>query len=445
MSDVSPPSPAAADSVNELLSFLGRSPTPWHAVETVAEVLASHGFDAIDLSWEPRPLIAGTRGYVRSGGTIIAFQVGMEPVAAFGFRIASAHTDSPGLRLKPQPIIKNNGYVRLGVEVYGGVLLSTWMDRDLGLAGRVILRDKDAGQRTVLVNIARPVARIPNLAIHLNRGVNDEGVKLNAQTHLPAVFSLDVDAADPLRDLLASETGATAADVLSWDLVLYDLAAPTRGGLNGEFVFSGRLDNLASTHALVQGMIASLDSGFDGRPCAVTSVIALHDHEEVGSLSAQGAQGRLLETVLQHVVDQAEQAPGGLVRALANSWHLSADMAHAVHPGYADKHDGQHMPELNKGLVIKQNASQRYGTEGETSAFVLRLCEKAGVKPQWFANRSDLACGTTVGPIVGAALGVHTADIGCPMLSMHSIREMCGTKDHDGMIAMLDKFFRGEG
>lgn len=437
---------ASTDPIDGLLDFLDRSPTPWHAVHTAIGILEANGFDPLDLGMEPKPLMAGTRGYVRQGASLIAFQIGMEPVAETGFRIVSAHTDSPNLRIKPQPLLKGNGWVRLGVEVYGGVIVATWTDRDLGLAGRVFVRDAETEQRTVLVDIRRPVARIPNLAIHLNRQVNEEGLKINAQTQLPAVFALDDGGdTDPLKALLAAEIGCDPADLLSWDLALTELSRPTRGGARGEFVFSGRLDNLGSSHAAIAALLRALESGFDGRPVEPTAVIALFDHEEVGSTSATGASSRLLETVLQHIAEHADpSAPGGIPRALANSWHLSADMAHAVHPAYPDKHEPNHMPALGKGPVIKLNSQQRYGTDGEGAAFAIRLCEQAGVPYQWFVSRSDLACGTTVGPLVGARLGVRSIDVGNPMLSMHSAREMCGTTDHAHMIALMEKFLRGE-
>ncbi len=430
---------------NELLQsfvdFLTNSPTPWHAVDQVARRLDAMGFAALDEGGAPEALYPGSRGYLRRSGTLIAYICGMDPASETGFRLITAHTDSPNLRVKPQPIVKGKGWIRLGVEVYGGVIQATWTDRDLGLAGQVYIRE-GSGQKGVLVNIARPLCRIPNLAIHLNRGVNDEGLKLNAQTQLPAVFSLETATSgeDPLRELLANELGCATTDVLTWDLCLYDLTKPTLGGLHNEFLFSARLDNLASCHAAVEALLATIGE----EPPAVTQVVALFDHEEIGSTTSRGAQSRLLEGLLERLV---QHDPGGaaLPRAVANSWHLSADMAHAVHPAWTDKHEPNHMPELNKGPVLKQNANQRYGTEAETAALVIRLAESAGIPYQWFVNRTDLACGSTVGPLVGAQLGIRTADVGNPMLSMHSVREMCGSEDQKWMIALMTKFIAGEG
>jgi aspartyl aminopeptidase len=427
--------------LSRFLEFLDRSPTPWHAVRTAAERFEAAGFTRIDERDVPGKMAPGAKHYLARAGTLVAFRVGSRSPAEAGFRITSAHTDSPNLRLKPQPVQKGNGYVRLGVEVYGGVMLATWTDRDLGLAGQVFLRD-GKGQKSVLVEVRRPICRIPTVAIHLNRGVNDDGLKLNSQTQLPAVFALDGHdlGDDPVRGFLAREIGCQPGDVLTWDLCLFDLAAPTQGGANGEFVFSARLDNLGSSHAAVEGLIAASE----GPLPESTAVVALFDHEEVGSTTSRGATSRLLEGVLERVM-RGTDGSADLFRAVGSSWHLSADMAHAVHPGFADKHEPQHMPQPNKGPVIKQNASQRYGTEAETAGLVVRLCEAHEIPYQWFVTRTDLACGTTVGPLVAAQLGIRTVDVGNPMLSMHSVREMCGSGDQKHMVRLMEAFLAGEG
>lgn len=424
--------------LSRFLSFLDASPTPYHAVEQARMALEAAGFREFLETAPPETLQPGQKGYIRRSGSIMAFRLGTEPLEVAGFHLVSAHTDSPNLRIKPQPLLKSHGYVRLGVEVYGGVLQATWTDRDLGLAGQVFLRSSQ-GQARRLVDIRRPICRIPNVAIHLNRTVNDEGLKLNPQTQLPALLGLDQEGEDPLRALLSQQLGCEARDILSWDLCLFDLLAPTLGGQNQEFVFSGRLDNLGSSHAALEAMLQS-----DGQHKA-TSVIALFDHEEVGSTTSRGAAGRWLGQNLERLcrdsaLDQALSRRGGLGRAIASSWHLSSDMAHAVHPAWADKHDAQHMPFLGKGPVIKQNSSQRYGTEAETAAMLIPLFEETEVPFQWFVNRADLACGSTVGPLVAAELGLRTVDVGNPMLSMHSIREMAGSKDHQQMVKVMAKF-----
>lgn len=418
--------------LSRFLSFLDASPTPFHAVASVASALQEAGFARIDPGGPtPRPP-PGTRGYVVArGGAIVAFRMGSEPPESAGFRVVAAHTDSPNLRIKPVPAVRSHGYVRLGVEPYGGLLHSTWADRDLGLAGRVTVRDGQ-GLRSALVRLERPILRIPNLAIHLNREVNTKGLVLNAQTQLPPVIALeapDADAGDPVKGLLAQHLGVEASDVLAWDLSLFDLTPAVCTGIDDAFVASGRLDNLASCHAGLEALIAADDP-------RATAVLALFDHEEVGSRTSRGADSRTLESVLGLLVGD-----GSLDRALHHTWLVSADMAHAVHPAHPELHDAAHMPRLNAGPVIKTNANARYGTESETAAMFLLLCERADVPVQWFVNRADLACGSTVGPILAGRLGVRTVDVGNPMLSMHSAREMCGTQDHPRMIAVLTSFF----
>lgn len=416
--------------LDRLLAYLDASPTPHHAVHSAAAALEAGGYARLDLGAERSPLAPGDRRYVVArGGTLLAFRVGTEAPERAGFRIVAAHTDSPNLRIKPAPVLRSHGYVRLGVEAYGGVLMSTWADRDLGIAGRVTLRD-GAGLRSALVRLDEPICRIPNLAIHLNREVNTKGLVLNAHTQLPPVLGLDRGGeADPLRALLAVAADAEPTDVLTWDLSLFDLTPARRVGADGALIASARLDNLSSCHAGLEAMLA-----LDADPRA-TAVLALFDHEEIGSTTSRGADSRTLEALL------GELAPTSLTRALEHSWLISADMAHAVHPAHADLHDAAHMPKLNAGPVVKQNANQRYGTEGETAAMFMLLCERAGSPVQWFVNRADLACGSTVGPILGAQLGVRTVDVGNPMLSMHSIREMAGADDHAHLSRVLSTFF----
>ncbi|MBX2802461.1 MAG: M18 family aminopeptidase [Myxococcales bacterium] len=423
--------------VDRFVSFLDASPTPHHAVATVASHLGARGFEAVRVADPPRQLPAGFRGYVRDEGSIFAFVVGNKPVVDAGFRVIAAHTDSPNLRVKPQPLQRSHGYVRLGVEVYGGVQVATWVDRDLGMAGVVHVKAGDS-ITSHLVDVRRPVARVPTLAIHLNRTVNSEGLKLNNQTQLPAVFALcDDDDGDPLRALLAAEVGCAPDDVTTWDLSLFDLATPTVGGANGEFVFSARLDNLGSCHAALEALTTAIDDG----PVDHTTVVAMFDHEEIGSRTQRGAAGRALEHVMRTIMTNAvPQGPGTLSRALAHSFVISADMAHAVHPGFSDKSDAEHAPRMGAGPAIKLNVNQRYTSEGSTSAMFAMLCEEAEVPVQWFTTRADMACGSTVGPLLAAGLGVRAVDVGNPMLSMHSVREQCGSQDHGWMAAAMRRF-----
>ncbi len=423
--------------LERFLAYLDASPTPHHAARNAAGLLEAQGFAAVDVAGPPQTYPAGFRGFVHDEGSLLAFRVGQAPIAEAGFRVIAAHTDSPNLRVKPQPLQRSHGYVRLGVEVYGGVQIPTWVDRDLGVAGVAYVRE---GARAAprLVDVRRPVARIPTLAIHLNRGVNEDGLKLNAQTQLPAVLGLHGDdgPTDPLRALLASELGVSRTDVISWDLSLFDLTPPTLGGANDEFVFSARLDNLGSCHAGLEGLFLALDAEPDA-----TSVLALFDHEEIGSRTARGADSQALPKLLRNLEAHSEAtAPGGVDRALSNTWLLSADMAHAVHPAFADKSDPEHAPRMNAGPAIKVNANYRYTSEGATAAAFALLCEQVEVPHQWFLTRADMRCGSTVGPMLASHLGVRGVDVGNPMLSMHSAREQCGAHDHARMAKVMREF-----
>jgi aspartyl aminopeptidase len=410
-----------AEAASDLCAFLDRSPTPFHAAREAASRLAAAGFREISErdAWSVAP---GDRCYViRGGSTLVAFVAGQESPATGGFRMIGAHTDSPNLRVKPNADLSRSGYQQLGVEVYGGVLHATWLDRDLSIAGRVLFRGP-GGVTAKLCDLARPVARVANLAIHLNRGVNKEGLVLNEQKHLVPIVGLGKEAA--LRAALARALEIDEATILGYDLSLYDTERAAIGGLDGEFVFSARLDNLASCHAAVTALAAQTS------PSAATRLIALYDHEECGSKSAVGAAGSVLRDTVARVVDaHHDRQPQALGRAMASSLLISADMAHGVHPNYADQHEPQHAPHVNRGLVIKSNANQSYATDGATAAQFELSCEKAGFTPQRFVVRSDLPCGSTIGPITAAELGIPTVDVGAPMLSMHSCREMCGTLD----------------
>jgi aspartyl aminopeptidase len=409
-----------AHAARRMIAFIDASPTPYHAAENVAAQLREDGFEPLSErdAWTLAP---GDRRYLtRGGGTIIAFVVGSRSPSETGFRIIGAHTDSPNLRVKPAPVHVRRGYLQLGVEIYGGVLLSTWLDRDLSIAGRVTYK-ADGGLRTVLVDLRRPVARVANLAIHLDRKVN-EGLVLNKQRHMVPMVGLGEEL--DLRGELAGQIGASGDDILGFDLCFYDTQKGSLGGLRDEFVFSARLDNLASCFAATEAICGV------GDRLETTAVMALYDHEECGSRSAAGAASTVLADVLSRI---SLAYPSGQVqalpRAIAGSLLVSADMAHAVHPNYADKHDPEHAPELNRGLVIKTNVNQSYATSGETAAFFASLCHDVGFEPQQFVARGDMPCGSTIGPITAAQLGVKTVDVGAPMLSMHSCREMAASLD----------------
>jgi aspartyl aminopeptidase len=431
-----------SDAVQDLLSFIDRSPSPYHAVAECAARLESAGFERIreDALWDHGP---GSRCYViRGDGSIAAFHIGSVTPAKGGFRILGAHTDSPNLRIKPTPDVSGNGYQQLAVEPYGGVLLHTWLDRDLSLAGRVGVQ-VDGRIETLLVDFARPILRVPNLAIHLFREIREQGLKLNEQKHLAPILGLS--GAPELRELVATELragdhGAIQAEhILGFDLMACDTQPSNVIGARGEFISAPRLDNLASSHASLLALLAAAEDG----PADFTRAVVLYDHEEVGSRSAGGAAGSFLADTLERVVIGYKGGePQGLQRALARSRQISVDMAHAIHPNYADRHETSHQPEIGKGPVIKVNANQAYATDAESAGFFAALCKNVEIEPQHFVMRSDLACGSTIGPISAARLGIQTVDVGNPMLAMHSCREMAGTADVVPMIDVLREFFR---
>ena len=430
------------DRVDDLLTYIDQSPTPYHAVIETAGRLEAVGYSLLEEgdAWTLSP---GDRRYViRAGGSIAAFEVGSTAPAEAGFRVIGAHTDSPNLRIKPSPDVREHGYHQLAVEPYGGVLLHTWLDRDLTIAGRVTLAIEGETE-TRLVDFERPLLRVPNLAIHLYRELNQEGLKLNAQRHLSPLLGLGDDA--DFVELLCAELGREGAmvdrdQVLAFDLMTYDTQRSVRSGANGEFIHAPRLDNLASSHAGIEALIQAGAAG----PSAATRVVVLYDHEEVGSRSTQGAGGTFLADTLERIAIGAKGSDAeSMARAVSRSWLISADMAHAIHPNYADRHEPGHRPKLGAGPVIKTNSNQAYATDAESAGFFASLCARVGVTPQNFVTRSDLGCGSTIGPISAARVGIRTVDVGNPMLSMHSIREMAASADVDPMIEVLAEFFRG--
>jgi aspartyl aminopeptidase len=366
---------------------------------------------------------------VLEGGSLVAWRAPASVSATTPFRIVGAHTDSPNLRLKPRPDTGSAGWRQLAVEIYGGALLNSWLDRDLGLSGRVVLRSGEVR----LVLVGRPLARVPQLAIHLDRDVNDRGLMLDRQLHLTPVWGVGAVKEGELRDVVATELGVAANDVAAWDLMLHDLTPPALLGAHRELLASARLDNLVSCWAAVTALTQP-------RPGNAVSVAVLFDHEEVGSGSTAGAAGPLLEHVLERVVLAHGGGRDDLLRALAGSACVSADMAHAVHPNYPERHEPAHRPLPNNGPVLKVNATQRYATNAVTAAMFTRACEAAGVPWQVFVSRNSMPCGSTIGPIAATRLGIPTVDVGCAQLSMHSARELCGAEDPALLVAALGAF-----
>jgi aspartyl aminopeptidase len=421
------------DELNQgLIDFLKVSPTPFHATASLAQRLEAAGYIRLDerLSWEVE---AGGRYYVtRNDSSIIAIKLGQRSPLEAGLRLVGAHTDSPCLRVKPNPELHKQGFWQLGVEVYGGALLAPWFDRDLSLAGRMTFR-RDGKVESQLIDFRKAIAVIPNLAIHLNREANS-GWAINPQTELPPILAqiANADGADfraLLAEQLSSEHELNADAVLDYELSFYDTQSAAVIGLNNDFIAGARLDNLLSCYAGLQALLHA-DS-------EQTCVLVCTDHEEVGSSSACGADGPMLEQVLQRLLPAGD----GFTRCMQKSLLVSADNAHAVHPNYADKHDDNHGPKLNAGPVIKINSNQRYATNSETAGFFRHLCLENEVPVQSFVTRSDMGCGSTIGPITASRLGVPTVDIGLPTFAMHSIRELAGSHDLAHLVKVLSAFY----
>ncbi|MDD2660912.1 MAG: M18 family aminopeptidase [Methylococcales bacterium] len=430
---------SAQQQVQSLLDFIDVSPSPWHAVKSVEARLADFQFVKLDetLKWDLQP---GGRYYViRDDSSIIIFVQGQKPLVETGFKIIGAHTDSPGLRIKPNAAVGMDGLLRLGVEVYGGPIIATFTDRDLSLAGRISYKDDHNSIVSTLVKFDRPLLRLPNLAIHMNRSVNEEGLKLHKQNELPLILSVLAEECLPqayFAQLIQQQSGCDAERILSWDLAVYDTQKGVFWGAGNEFYANSQLDNLASCHAALQALLDNEVLENDN-----TLVCAFFDHEEIGSKSNKGADGSFLSDVLQRIAPASVNNREYFARALAKSFVISADMAHAYQPSFPLAYDPDHKVIMNKGPVIKVNSNQRYSTESLSQAMFIDWCEQAGVPYQKYSHRSDLACGSTIGPITSASLGIRSVDVGNPLWAMHSARESAGVLDHGYMIRVLKRYF----
>ncbi|MEH6444100.1 MAG: M18 family aminopeptidase [Oceanospirillaceae bacterium] len=425
--------------IEQLITFIKKAVTPYHAVAAMVCQLEDAGYIELDekQSWDIK---TGGKYYsTRNGSSIVAWQMPKDKaLTQSGLRMIGAHTDSPCLKVKPNPEIQTKDYLQLGVQVYGGVLLAPWFDRDLSLAGRVTFENLEGSIKSILIDFCKPIAVIPSLAIHLNREANS-GMKINPQTMVTPLLGQNAsgkkDTVFSFRGLLKDHLqalGEEVEQVLDFDLSFYDVQAPATIGLNDEFFASARLDNLLSCF---MGLIALLTADSEEGV-----LLVCNDHEEVGSMSAIGAQGPMLEQVLSRLTSTVEQN----TRMIANSMLISADNAHAVHPNFMDKHDENHGPLLNAGPVIKVNANQRYATNDITSAMFRQFAAKVDASVQVFVVRADMACGSTIGPITAAELGVKTLDIGVPQFAMHSIRELAGCEDVLKTIEILKYFVKQE-
>jgi aspartyl aminopeptidase len=429
-----------AVSAKSLCDFMDASPTQFHAADAIAAALNARGALLLDekLPWK---LEAGRIYYVlRNGSGLVAFRMGQAKPQDSGFALSGAHTDAPSLRVRAEKILRHKAGDRVAVEVYGGAIVSTWLDRPLALAGRVAVRKPDGGIDLRLVNPSGPVAVIPNLAIHLNRDVN-KGFEYNAQDNLPALIAAPLadrrssnDAAPWALASAAQDLGIDPRDILGAELFLVDSSRAVILGGDGELINSGRIDNLAGCHAVLTAFCGA-SSGAHGQ------VAVFFDNEEIGSATRQGADGLFLRDVLARICSLSGCDSEGFYRTLAASFCVSVDAAQGWHPGFVDKYDDQLSPVLNGGPAIKSNAAFKYATDAEGEARFRSLCEGAAVPFQKYSARADMTPGSTIGPLSSALTGVRTVDVGSPLLAMHSIRETAGSYDHDFIIAVLRRFY----
>jgi len=424
---------SARDTALDLISFIDAAPSPYHAAADGLRRLTEAGFTEL-VQADPWPSGPG-RYVVADGGSLFAWVVPADCAPDSPFRLLGAHTDSPTLKLKPQPDTGRTGLRQLGVEVYGGALLNSWLDRDLGLAGRVVVRTPE-GPQARLLRLHRPLLRVPQLAIHLDRTIGTDGLRLDAQQHVVPIWSIGDRDPGGFSRFLAAELGLAGADLLSYDIVTYDLTGGTLAGAAEEFVSAARQDDLTCSHACLTALCAVAREPAPGQ----VSAIVLFDNEEIGSQSVTGARGAWLGRQLERSVLARGGGRDDFLRAVANSLHVSADMTHATHPNYPDRHEPDHWIALGGGPVVKVSANVFYSTTAPTQAAFLLAAEQAGVPVQYFVNRSGVRSGSTIGPIVAAGLAMPTVDVGNATLAMHSARELTATADPAMMIAALTAF-----
>ena len=420
-------------------AFIQASPSSYHAAAETARQLVEAGFSRIDEAdaWPALENGVPFRGVLVRDGAVVAWAVPAGADASTPFRIVGAHTDSPGFKLKPKPTTGVAGWLQAGVEVYGGPLLNSWLDRELELAGRVVT--VDGAEHLVR---SGPLLRIPQLAIHLDRGVNNEGLKLDKQRGTAPVWGVgDATEADLLARVVEG-SGVEPADIAGYDLVTCDTQAPHVFGANGSLFASPRLDNLSSVYAGLHALIEQ--AGGERQPAAGhIDVLVAFDHEELGSESRSGANGPILDDVLTRIGAALGAGVDDRRRAFAASWCVSADAGHAVHPNYPEKHDPANRPIAGGGPLLKINANQRYATDAHGAALWAKLCEAAGVPYQEFVSNNDVPCGTTIGPLTATRLGIRTVDVGVALLSMHSARELCHVDDPAALSGALSAFYEG--
>lgn len=423
----------------KLIDFIYESPTAFHAVKSVKNILLNNGFKELELR-ERWDLEKGGKYFVtKNDSAIISFAIGDGEIEEEGFKLIGAHTDAPSFRIKPNPeITVENSYLKLNTEVYGGPILSTWLDRPLSIAGRVALKSEHPlYPKKRLININRPILIIPNLAIHMNRKAN-EGIELNKQKDtlpLATLINEEFEKENFLLNLIAEELDVKIEDIIDFDLFLYEYEKGSIIGANNEFISSGRLDDLAMVHAGVHALVNT-------KPGRGINVMVCFDNEEIGSRTKQGAASPMLRTILERIVLALGKDKEDFYRALYSSFIISADMAHALHPNSPEKHDPVNKPIINKGPVIKINANQAYTTDSDSNSVYEMICQRAGIPVQKFVNRSDERGGSTIGPVSSSQLDIRSIDIGNPMLAMHSVRELGGVLDHYYVIKSFEEFYR---
>ena len=422
----------------ELISFVNNSPTSFHATSMVKEYIEELGFEEL-LEEGKWTIKKGGKYYVKKNNSaIIAFEIGNGELEKDGFRLIGAHTDSPGFKIKPSSeMLVENHYVKLNTEVYGGPILSTWFDRPLSIAGRVLVKGKSLIKPEVkLLKVDRPILIIPNLAIHMNRSVN-EGFAINKQKDtLPLVGFINdkLEKQDFLINLISNEIGVNKDDILDFDLFLYEYEKGCLLGLEEELISAGRLDDLWMVYCSVKALE-------DSKENKATKVMIAIDNEEIGSLTSQGANSSFIKNILERICLAMDIDREGFYRALSNSIMISADLAHAVHPNSSEKHDPSNRPVLGKGPVIKKAASGSYSTDAYSSAIFKNICNQVNVPVQEFVNRSDVRGGTTIGPMMSADLSIPVIDMGAPLLGMHSVRELAAVIDNYYCVKAFTSFY----
>eukprot|EP00250_Pteridium_aquilinum_P006388 c16327_g1_i1 orf=191-1921(-) len=432
--------------VHDLIAFLNESWTPFHATAEVKRLLLEAGFQLLKEEDEWKVMPGGRYFFTRNMSTIIAFAVGQKFQLGNGFHVIAAHTDSPCPKLKPVSAVSKSGFLNVGVQTYGGGLWHTWFDRDLSVAGRVLLKLGNGSFAHRLVKVRRPILRIPTLAIHLDKSVNTDGFKPNFESHLVPILatqlksgitsndSLSKSHHSTLLQILAEELRCEVEEIANLELDVCDTQPSCIGGAQREFIFSGRLDNLASSYCALRALLDTSKASADLVNESSVRMVALFDNEEVGSDSAQGAGSPTMFQAINRIsklLSGSSLQEGLVERSIKRSFLVSADMAHALHPNYSDKHEDHHQPKLHEGMVIKHNANQRYATNAATAFLFKEVAKARGIPTQNFVVRNDMGCGSTIGPILASGVGIRTVDCGIPQLSMHSVREICGTGDID--------------